>query len=438
MIPQCPGTRRTPALFAASRTLPYVGRMKHIPCWFLLGLALLAGCAVEEVEEREASGVLVFRAENAADSTQEVPGTLDIPGHVPPSFIFNGEDSLVVTGLPLDSAITWQFTPTNAEAWFETAPRVFRLTRAQPSQNARLRLTARSDSTLSVVVRTFADGVELEGLPLWLDGVRWPDPSPATLHFSAGATHQLESRNESCSRGARTFAFADAPTEELELEVSARNTFADGGAADADLIVNGQSMGSTWEQLNMPDEEVFISAWRAGHRADPPFVALNGFCGGEAAFQWTPTSEGYQAGRLFPDFNLVQVQPGQSGELGAFRLRELRGRLTLVTFWYATCVNCLLEMPGFQEMLEVYGPRGFRVVALNPYPSDLPENYPSQVWEYDFAFLRDVGSPPVTQLAGVGAFPTNFLVLPDGTIHSVRGAMPEDVLEGLLQELLPE
>lgn len=444
MISQRPGRPRTPALVAAPRTLPYVGRMKKFPCWILLGLALLAGCAVEEVEEREATGILVFRAENAADSTQEVPGTLDIPGHVPPSFIFNGEDSLVVTGLPLknhagdDTVMSWSFTPSAPDLWFDASPRSFSLNTAQPRHSARLRLIARSDSTLSVVVRTFADGVELEGLPLWLDGSRWPEDSPATIHFSAGATHQLESRNETCSRGSDTFSFQDAPAEDLILEVSARNTYADAGAADADLIVDGQSMGPTWEQLNLPDEEVFISAWRAGHRPDPPFVALNGFCGGEAAFEWIPTSEGYLTGRLFPDFNLAQVQPGQSGETGSFRLRELRGRLTLVTFWYATCVNCMLEMPGFQEKLNEYGSRGFRVVALNPYPTDLPENYPAQVWEYDFTFLRDVGSPPVTQQAGVSAFPTNFLVLPDGTIHSVRGAMPEDVLEGLLQELLPE
>jgi len=418
--------------------------MKNLTCWLLIGLALLAGCAVEEVEEREATGVLVFRAENAADSTQEVPGTLDIPGHQPSSFIFNGMDSLVVDGLPLknhaggDTVLLWSFTPSDPEAWFDAQPRNFSLSSAQPRLSARLRLTARSDSTLSVVVRTFADGVELEGLPLWLDGTRWPDPSPATLHFSAGTTHQLESRNESCSRGARTFAFADAPSDDLVLEIQTMNTSAEAGAADADLIINGQSRGPVWEQLNMPDEEVFISAWRAGHRPDPPFAALNGFCGGSVGFDWIPTTEGYQTGQLFPDFSLPQVEPGQSGTVGDFLLRQVRGRVTLVTFWYATCVNCLLEMPGFQTKLEEYGSRGFRVLALDPFPTDYPEDYPQQVLDYDFIFLRDVASPPVAQRAGVGAFPTNFLLLPDGTIHSRRGAMSEEVLDDLLQELLPE
>jgi thiol-disulfide isomerase/thioredoxin len=430
--PQPPAA--VPAAFlAAPRGLPYVGRMKHIPCWFLLGLALLAGCAVEEVEEREATGVLVFRAENAADSTQEVPGTLDIPGHLPPSFIFNGEDSLVVTGLPLDSALTWRFTPTNADAWFDAPARVFSLSSSQPRQAARLRLTARSDSTLSVVVRTFADGVELSGLPLWLDGVRWPYDSPATLHFSAGTTHQLESRNETCSRGSDTFAFADAPTDDLVLEVSAMATSADAGAADADLLVDGQSRGPTWEQLNLPDEEVFISAWRAGHRPDPPFFTLNGFCGGSAGFDWVPTAEGYQADQLFPDFTLQRFVPGQSESVGEFSLRQTRGRVVLVTFWFIDCPACIAEMPAFQDLQDEYGDDGFRVLALNPFPSDQATNYP----DFDFTFLRDTGTPIVTQAAGVTSFPTNFILRPDGRIRSIHGGLTRETLEEILHELLP-
>jgi hypothetical protein len=41
-------------------------------------------------------------------------------------------------------------------------------------------------------------------------------------------------------------------------------------------------------------------------------------------------------------------------------------------------------------------------------------------------------------MAQVSAYPTNYVILPDGRIHSVRGGISSSALEALLQELLPE
>jgi len=409
--------------------------MKAIPILLCCVALLWSGCAIEEVDEHHETGTLVFRAENLADAHEAVSGTLDIAGHNPPSIPYSGTDSLVVvTGLPLDSALTLSFTPTDADLWFDAEPLHFSLSSAAPRQTHVLRLTARTDSTLSVMVRTLSDGDELTGMPLWLDGVRWPQDSPATVHFSAGTSHLLESRNETCTRGSRTFSFLDAPTEDLLLDLPAILTSADAIAPDADLVVNGQSVGPYWDWLNAPAQDFFVSAWRQGFRPNPAFFTLDGFCGEDAGFEWIANPEGYLADQLFPDFTLEQVVPGQTAPIGEYSLRQLRGRTVLMTFWYITCVNCQLEMPGFQNLLDEYYDRGFRVVAMDPYPSDDAALFP----DFDFIFLRDTGSPPVAQMAQVGAFPTNFLILPDGRIHSVRGGLSEEALESLLLELLPE
>lgn len=427
--------RARSAFLAGPRGLPYFSPMKAIPILLCCVTLLWSGCAIEEVDEHHETGTLSFRAENLADAHEAVSGTLDIAGHNPPSIPYSGTDSLlVVTGLPLDSALTLSFTPTDPDLWFDAAPLHLSLSSAAPRQTHVLRLTARTDSTLSVVVRTLSDGFELTGMPLWLDGVRWPQESPATVHFSAGTTHLLESRNETCTRGSQTFSYLDAPTEDLVLDLPAVQTSADANAPDADLVVNGQSMGSYWDRLNAPAEAFFVSAWRPGFRPDPAFFSLDGFCGEDAGFEWIANPEGNDVDQLFQDFTLEQVLPGQSIPLGQFSLRQTRGRVVLITFWFIDCPACMAEMPGFQDLLDEYGDEGFRVLALNPFPSDQATQYP----DYDFTFLRDVGNPSVTGWAEIGgSFPTNFILRPDGRIYSIHGGLNREALEEILIELLP-
>jgi len=416
--------------------------MKH----FILPLALLSafiafiGCSIDEVEERHETGTLLFRAMSAADSAG-VAGQLSISGEAD-SRTYSGEGWLVVSGLPLDSNLVLHFTPADGENWFATDDRMVLLASAEPDTLQPLLLYARADSLRVLTVRTVGPQGELTGLPLWLDGVRWPQNSPATVYVDS-RSHTLMAGNDgtalgSCVRADTTFQLDSQPSVDFQLAVPSVFLTLDPGAQGS-IVLDGQRQENGPLIITDPEPgEHLVSAFRPGHVAEPAFTRLSGLCGGAQNFSWTAVDEGYTAGRLFPDFTMPQVTPGQEGDIGSVSISQFRGRLTLVTFWYATCVNCLHEMPGFQTLLEEYGPRGFRVVALDPYPTDYPENYPAQVWDYDFTFLRDVGSPPVAYLAQVGAFPTNFLVLPDGRIQAVYGGLSVEVLEALLVEYLPE
>lgn len=430
-----PPERQAAPSLAGPRPLPYFSAMKHMPLWLTLALMLCCGCTIDEVGEQSATGTLVFRAENLHAPGEAVSGILEISGHSPSSLLYSGVDSLLtVDDLPLDVALTLNFTP-NDGSWYPTEPVHFSLDSAHPSLTHILRLTAQTDSTLSVMVRTTSAGMELPGMPLWLDGVRWPQDSPATLHFSAGATHLLEVANETCTRASTSFSYSSNPGLDLVLDLPVTTMSVQDVEPETRIVVDGVDQGGgDWDLTNPSARDYFVSAWRPGYRAEPAAYSLDGFCGEDATFNWIANPEGYAAGQLFPDFNLEQVVPGQSEPIGEFSLRQLRGRVVLMTFWYITCVNCQLEMPGFQNLLDEYYDRGFRVVAMDPYASDDAALFP----DFDFIFLRDVGSPPVAQMAQVGAFPTNFIVLPDGRIHSVRGGMSEEVLENLLLELLPE
>lgn len=43
---------------------------------------------------------------------------------------------------------------------------------------------------------------------------------------------------------------------------------------------------------------------------------------------------------------------------------DLRGKVVLVDFWATWCQPCKKEMPGYQELLNRYGPQGFVVIGF--------------------------------------------------------------------------
>jgi cytochrome c biogenesis protein CcmG, thiol:disulfide interchange protein DsbE len=65
-----------------------------------------------------------------------------------------------------------------------------------------------------------------------------------------------------------------------------------------------------------------------------------------------------EIGSRLPDFSAKDLQ-GRP-----FSSADLRGKVVLVDFWATWCQPCRKEMPGYQKLLDQYGPRGFAVVGL--------------------------------------------------------------------------
>ena len=183
----------------------------------------------------------------------------------------------------------------------------------------------------------------------------------------------------------------------------------------------------------------FVSAYLPAHVVSSEAAFLfDSICDTDLSFAWEPGELSYQAGGLFEDFTLPEAGAQE------LSLRQFRGRVVLVNFWFTTCAPCLEEIPMLQEVLDEYHGEGFRILALDPLQADITgdpsvlDEWIAQNPGYDFRFLEDSVDPPVAQLAGVSVFPTNFILDRRGVIHSVHGQLEQETLVSIVEELLAE
>lgn len=65
-----------------------------------------------------------------------------------------------------------------------------------------------------------------------------------------------------------------------------------------------------------------------------------------------------EIGSHLPDF-LVDDLQGRK-----ISTADLRGKVVLIDFWATWCGPCKKEMPGYQQLVDRYGPRGFVVIGF--------------------------------------------------------------------------
>jgi peroxiredoxin len=149
-------------------------------------------------------------------------------------------------------------------------------------------------------------------------------------------------------------------------------------------------------------------------------------CGGGSGGGAAPAASAQL--ELAPEFTLPDVE-GQEVSLSDFA-----GEVRLVDFWATWCAPCKEEIPMFKELHQLYGDRGFRIVAISDENADVVSEFVGAM-EIPYTNLVDPGQ--VSQDYGVVSLPTAFLVDREGRIvEEFRGTKPRRVLEGKIRELL--
>ncbi|HWW16754.1 MAG TPA: redoxin domain-containing protein [Candidatus Dormibacteraeota bacterium] len=139
-----------------------------------------------------------------------------------------------------------------------------------------------------------------------------------------------------------------------------------------------------------------------------------------------------EIGSHLPEFTVRDLQGRE------FSSADLRGKVVLVDFWATWCQPCKKEMPGYQKLLDGYGPRGFAVIGFK---LDIMRDMEDPV-----LFARRIGVRYPLAVAtddlkqrfgGIEGIPTTMLYDRQGILRQkVIGFEYTDVIESELKPLL--
>lgn len=117
---------------------------------------------------------------------------------------------------------------------------------------------------------------------------------------------------------------------------------------------------------------------------------------------------------------------------------DLRGKVVLIDFWGTWCQPCKKEMPGYQKLLDRYGPQGFVVIGMKL--DVMPDTEPP------LRFARRLGvryplvgaTDDLTQkFGGIEGLPTTLLYDRHGVLRwKIIGFEYTSVIEAELKRLL--
>jgi thiol-disulfide isomerase/thioredoxin len=139
-----------------------------------------------------------------------------------------------------------------------------------------------------------------------------------------------------------------------------------------------------------------------------------------------------EIGSRLPEFWLKDLQGRQLSSA------DLRGKVVLIDFWATWCQPCKKEMPGYQKLLRLYGPRGFVVIGFKfdtmadtedplTFAKEIGVRYPLAVAPDD---LKD-------KFGGILGLPTTLLYDRQGILRKkIIGFEYPETFESYLKSLL--
>ena len=98
-------------------------------------------------------------------------------------------------------------------------------------------------------------------------------------------------------------------------------------------------------------------------------------------------------------------------------LKDLQGKVVLITFWASNCPSCLKEIPDFKRLYQDYHQNGLEIIAIAMY-YDRP-NYvvdTSKNYQIPYDIVLDLDMHLATAFGDVSLTPTTFLLNPMGEI----------------------
>ena len=115
-----------------------------------------------------------------------------------------------------------------------------------------------------------------------------------------------------------------------------------------------------------------------------------------------------------PSFSLKTLD----GEI--IDLEKLKGKPTMINFWFTKCVPCIKEMPLLNDIKKKYE-NHVNFVAITYEDRDSVNTF---LKKYDFDFMHLINGKEYIKALGIKAFPTNLFLDKNGILKYVKGGIP--------------
>lgn len=120
-------------------------------------------------------------------------------------------------------------------------------------------------------------------------------------------------------------------------------------------------------------------------------------------------------------------------------LKQLQGKVVLVTFWATDCPSCLKEIPHLKSIYKKYHSLGLELFAVSMYydrPNHIVEAVKIHQIPYDI--VLDLRMKLATAFGNVRLTPTTFLISPQGKIvYQNTGTFELLAMQSQIESFLP-
>lgn len=109
-----------------------------------------------------------------------------------------------------------------------------------------------------------------------------------------------------------------------------------------------------------------------------------------------------------------------------FNSEQLKGKPTIINFWFTGCAPCIDEMPVLNKIREKY--KGdFNFIAIT---YEKREAVASFLEKHPFEFYHLVDAKDFINQLGVKTYPMNLFLDKNGVVRYVKGGIPYESMEG--------
>lgn len=125
------------------------------------------------------------------------------------------------------------------------------------------------------------------------------------------------------------------------------------------------------------------------------------------------------------DFENKEIPPFELKDIdGKFVKSELlKGKPTIINFWFSTCEPCLLEIPALNELKKSYG-GNVNFIAITFEDSEVVSIFLKKV---DFDFLHVVNAKPYIKNFGMFGYPKTLVLDSNLIVRKIEKLIPKDV-----------